>query len=458
MNLYENSKRICGFLVGTINPTTSKKNVTQLIDKIKSERCCTLWTLSKDLNEYNRYHRMLDGSLKNIVDTSKLNVSLLANSSHYFKEQDYAVILHDPSDIRKPHSEKLEGLGKVKSLEGKTINGFRTFNSAGVDLSSSGVRLLSSRPYSTGDEAFVGIQERKDYEQGQIKDSVRREQITQHLKAGSAYHLKDILFEQVKQINKSIQSSNSKAVRVHVLDREFDDKEVFNFFDRQEDLFVIRGKTNRNSDEWHLTEEGKEVPIKLTKQVFFEGFEQHYQKIGFKKKLYQDAKGVFEYGKVTIDEKSYSVVRVKFYQRNGRKIFKQPMLLISNLDVDTDELCSLVFELYMKRSKIEAVFKFCKDVLGWESPRVDDFECFKNILSLVYFIAGYFYEVEPELVHHPQAIFLAQLGNGKGKVTPYYILRGLQKVAEYHQIKQQMEENQITDEQIQDTLKLFAFG
>lgn len=421
-----------------------------------SLRCSMLYTLSEDLNEYTRYHRMLDGSLKNVVDTSKLNVSLLANSSKYFKDRDYAVILHDPSDIRKPHSVKLEGLGKVKSLEGKVVNGFQTFNSVSVSLSGNSVRLLSSRPYSTGDEAFVGIQERKDYEQGQIKDPVRREQIKKHLDAGSSYHLKDLLFEQVKQIDQSIEASNSEAVRVQVLDREFDDKEVFQFFDSQKDLFVIRAKTNRNSEEWTLDDEGKQRPIKLSKQVLFEGFEQDYQKISFKKKLYQDAKGVFEYGKITLDQTSYSVVRVSFFQRNGRRIFKQPMLLITNMDVNSEKLCRLVFELYMKRSKIEAVFKFCKETFGWESPRVDDFECFKNILSLVYFVAGYFYEAEPHLVNNPQAVMLAQLGNGKGKVTPYYILRGLQKIADHQAIKRHLEENKISDEQIQEALKQFT--
>jgi hypothetical protein len=90
-----------------------------------------------------------------------LNIALLAHGSSYFKDKDYAIILHDPSDIRKPHSHQLDGLGKVRSLAGSIINGFRTFNSVGVNLSDSSVRLLSSRPYSTADSAFVGVSEQK---------------------------------------------------------------------------------------------------------------------------------------------------------------------------------------------------------------------------------------------------------------------------------------------------------
>jgi hypothetical protein len=101
------------------------------------------------------------------------------------------------------------------------------------------------------------------------------------------------------------------------------------------------------------------------------------------------------------------------------------------------------------------VFKFCKDVLGWEKPRVDNFECFKNILALVYFIAGYYYEVEPQLASHPQAILLAKLGNGKGKVTPYYILRGLQKVAMQQQMQQLLDENEVFQQQLDQITQSF---
>ncbi len=318
----------------------------------------------------------------------------------------------------------LESLGKVKSLEGKLVNGYRTFNSIAVDLKGSSLRLLSSSPYSTGEEAFVGVGEAKAYQSGQVNEAERRAQIAAHQQAGTAYNLKDILCEHIQTIDQTIQQANPQAVRVHVLDREFDDQAVFKFFQEQDDLFAIRAKISRNANEWQINQHGKQQAVKLKEQVLYEGFERHYDKVAFKKRVFQNAKGVFEYGTLTLAEDTYSVLRVCFYDRKGARIFKEPMLLITNMQVDMDLLCELVFELYMKRSKIEAVFKFCKDVLGWESPRVHDFECFKNLLALVYFVAGYFYEVEPELATHPQAILLAKMGNGKGKVTPYYILSG----------------------------------
>ena len=58
-----------------------KKNIASLTNKMMSTRCSNLWTLSESSSEYTRYTRMLNGSLKNIVDSSKLNIALLAHGS-----------------------------------------------------------------------------------------------------------------------------------------------------------------------------------------------------------------------------------------------------------------------------------------------------------------------------------------------------------------------------------------
>ena len=43
------------------------------------------------------------------------------------------------------------------------------------------------------------------------------------------------------------------------------------------------------------------------------------------------------------------------------------------MEVTTERMVQLVFEFYMKRSKIEGVFKFCKNQLGWEEFRIKPF-------------------------------------------------------------------------------------
>ena len=402
---------------------------------------CQLWKLSSNNATYKRYYRMLSGELQNVVDVNKLNISLLSNNSNCFKDKPYALILHDPSDIRKPHSQELDSLCKVRDLSGNLVNGYRTFNSVGVEMNRSNIHLLQNTPYSTEDALYVKHTDRDKEEK---------------LGTSGYFNQKSIFKSHIQSIDSQIKSVSPDCQIVDILDREFDDKEVFEYLSSKSHLFVIRCKTNRKGTEYELDEFGKEKQIKLSKQFFMNGFEKSYQKIKFKSKVYQDVKGVFEYSPISIEDKPYHLVRVSFYTRKGHRVFKEPMLLITNMVVDNEQITELVYEMYLQRSKIEAVFKFCKDVMGWESPRVADFECFKNILSFVFFLTGYFYEIEHELIKKPEAIILAEMGNGKGKVTPYYILLGLKKLIDFIQIKQLVDKQNLTVKDIENITQMFV--
>ena len=84
-----------------------------------------------------------------------------------------------------------------------------------------------------------------------------------------------------------------------------------------------------------------------------------------------------------IEEKSYQVVRITLQNREGKKLFKKPMLLISNIEVKSYLQAKEIYHIYLLRPKIEAVFKFLKDVLGWEEFQVRDCESIKKLNSLV---------------------------------------------------------------------------
>lgn len=111
-----------------------RENTENLSNKIINNQTSQLWSLSENKNEYNKNLRLLNGSLQTVVDVSKLNVSLLANSIDFLKDKVYIIVLHDGSDIRKPWSKKLENLDFVRDLEGKLVDGYPTFNSIAVDL------------------------------------------------------------------------------------------------------------------------------------------------------------------------------------------------------------------------------------------------------------------------------------------------------------------------------------
>jgi len=122
------------------------------------------------------------------------------------------------------------------------------------------------------------------------------------------------------------------------------------------------------------------------------------EKVQLKGKTYQTASCLIEYDDFKLDNSSYTVVRIILKDRYGKKIFKNPMLLLTNREIKTAEHAHGIYFIYLQRSKIEGVFKFIKEVLGWEEFQVRDFESIKNIIALGFFIGGYFYEIESELI------------------------------------------------------------
>jgi hypothetical protein len=412
--------------------------------------------LSKDQAEYIKYFRMFSGELKTVVDTSKLNISLLQNAKAFFKDKEIVCNIHDGSPIRKPESKTLDALGKVKSLDNKIVNGYDTFNSVMVDVKAHSVRLLSTTPFSNGEPNFVGIAERYAYENGQIKDKARRDEIAMYDENGTSFNQKDIIFNQLRNIDSSIKSERPDLTIIDIFDRGFDDCELFELEESLGNDFIVRGKCNRNSNELQLDENGQERAVKLVKQQFFKGEEKVYSNITFRGTKYTDAKGVFEWNEVKIKEKTYSVLKVSFYKKNGHRIFKDDMLLITSMFIDDIQMAMTIWELYMQRAKIEGVFRFCKQELGWEAPRMDDWTTMRNLLSMVYFIAGYFYEIEHELTNDPTSQWLAKLGDGKGKVTIHFILKGLAKIIAYLEIKSLIDQNIVNQQDIKNATKIYS--
>jgi hypothetical protein len=414
-----------------------------------------LFTLSKDKSEYVKNCRMFNGELKTIIDTKKLNISLLQNSVPFFKEKTVVCNIHDGSPIRKEESQTLDGLGKVKSLDNKIVNGYDTFNSVMVDVQGSSIRLLSCVPFSNGEANFVGVAERYAYENGQIKDEVRRAEIAKYDELEESFNQKTIVFNQLRLINEQVKSENPNLTIIDIFDRGFDDAQLFELEEELGNEFIVRGKCNRKSNELYLDENGKEKAVKLIKQRFVKSDEKVYDKIKFRGKTYLGATGVFEWNEVKIKERTYSVLRVSFYKKNGKKIFKDDMLLITSMTIDCFKMANTVWELYMQRAKIEGVFKFCKQELNWEAPRMSDWTAMRNLLSLVYFIAGYFYEIEHELTNDPSSQWLAKLGNGKGKVSAHFILKGLAKFIGYIEIKNLLDQNLISEQDIKNATRTY---
>jgi hypothetical protein len=396
---------------------------------MKTGQSTKLWSLSSDPNEYERNLNLLSGRLKNSLTPEGINEQTLRAGLSKLSVKDQVEIIHDGSDIRKPYSKLLPHLTKVKSLEKQMVNGYNTFNSIVINDLDKQVHLLASTPYSSSDPNY-------------------------NQTIGAGFTQNDIVFGQVKQTDEAIKIQFPDIKVRHLFDRGHDDQNLFEFVDDLESTFIVRVKSSRNSNEFILDDKGKPVFIKLTDAILEQTQERVLEKFIWKNKVFPQAKITITWGKLTLKNKTYSVVKVQVFDRDKRAIFKDQMLLITNELVDSFESAFEIYQAYLRRSKIENVFKFLKDQLGWEEFRVRDFMVIQNIITLCFFVAGYFYENQHEMVKDPQVITICQLANSKGKVTKHFYLEGLKILANFILFQEFIKQQNLTQEQVNQLLRM----
>lgn len=234
--------------------------------------------------------------MKNVLDDEKISEALLSNSIKSLAGRGDLILLHDPSDIRKTYSRKLEDLGKVLSLEKKVINGYSSFNTVAVDVIGKQLKLLGTEIYSNRSSEYVTQEEIKNQEKECPQSATEEEQrryneIKERISSEDYINLSRITQNQLKKISEQLKCEKGIGVLTHVLDRGFDDGSLFNFIDKElKDKFVIRLKLSRTTDEVIINEKDKKRHIKLHEHAFENKHIIDYQKIMLKNKVYQDVK------------------------------------------------------------------------------------------------------------------------------------------------------------------------
>lgn len=388
---------------------------------------------------------------KNVIDNEKISEALIANGIMKLAGKDELLVLHDGSDIRKKYSRELESIGKVRDLDGRIINGYHSFNSVVVDLHGKQVTPVATEIYSNREEAFVSQKDIKLVSRPISKKATEADKLYYEaikVKVTNQPHLNSTLVakRQIQWVSEQLKKNTPSKKLTHVIDRGSDDNDLFVFIKEVlHDDFVIRLKSSR------LADDGE----KLVEKRFCHANTRHFDKIQIKNKVYQNASCVIEHGELL---NGCAVVRVQLFNRDGKALFKVPMLLITNKEVSTSEQASNIYHIYLKRSKIEGVFKFLKNVLGWEESQIREFAAMKTLLTFCYFVAGYFYEIESALIQNETIQFLAYLGKGKGQVTRFYILRGLNKWINKNIVDTAIEKFKITPEQMKEIDRLALIG
>jgi hypothetical protein len=391
-----------------------------LLDAFLEGQANQLWTMSQDANQFERFRNLLSGRLLNSLNPDQINEQTMraALAQAHFKNR--IELIHDGSDIRKPYARKLPNLTKVRSLEGDLINGFNSFNSLLISDLDKRLHLLKSTSYSTADDHYGVL-------------------------AGVSISAQQLQWAQIQEVDAALKAQFPGLPIRHLLDRGHDDADLFGFIGSElQSEFVIRAKLNRNypgdpTQKLHQAALGGHSLTALDRFIW-------------RGKVYQQAQMVLDWGPIELAGKAYRVVRCQLYKRTGESIFKEPMVLITNGLVENHGDAFAIYQAYLRRSRIETVFKFLKEQLGWESFRVRDFYVIQNVLALSYWAGGYFYEQRAELSQDAAVLWLCGLAKSKGKVSLHFLLKGLVIVANHLLFEAFVEEAGLTQEDVQQLI------
>ena len=405
---------------------------------------CKLYAVSIDRNEYKKIYRTLSGNNKmSILDDELINDTLMAEAIQSLSSEANLYLIHDPSDIRKPYSTKAEKLGKVRDLKNNIINGYNTHNIIAITPNSKSVHLISHESYSNKDPKFLKSELVHKVELDKLKED--EASVKEIYDSGDWYNKKTLTKDRIQKVSAELKKTNKHQKITHIMDREFDDNDYFSTISKQGDDFVIRAKKSRSVDN---TVDYKVKKTRLIDSNFSNLYIHKLQKVRFKKACYQDAFLLIEWQECLY----YRAVKITAKTREGKEIFANPMLLITNKFVTTEEQALLIYQIYLKRSRIETVFKFLKEGLGWEEMQLRNFLGIQRLLSFCFFIAAYLYKIGDQEVDDDYAILLARLGGGKGVVSKHYILQGIKALLSKYRVDRFFEEYKPSQDTIESMI------
>ena len=129
--------------------------------------------------------------------------------------------------------------------------------------------------------------------------------------------------------------------------------------------YIIRAKKSRTIEE--KGEDDKK--IKLIESDFSGSGEKIFQKLKIGDKVIQDGRMIISWDEFD----KYNAVKIKVYNRKGESSFKDDMLILTNKKIKDLATAYKIYTTYLSRSKIEYVFNFLREGLGWEKLQIQEF-------------------------------------------------------------------------------------
>ena len=411
----------------------------QLLKRVLEYGSINLFKISQDKKEFKKLRRTITSENKQTdFNPEQINEVLRAHVSEKYAGLDDVILIHDPSEIRKPYSKHSEHLGKVRALDNTIINGYSSFNTIAIEPFGKQINLVDHELYSNRQPDFLSQSTVNELTSG--KKAGGLEEIRGLYESDAYITKKRMALSHIEATSKAMKAKNSQLNITHVLDREFDDGGYFSFINALDDAFIIRAKKSRTTASLSGDIADKE---KLIAHEFTHSHTMIYKKLYLSGRCFQDCRVELEW----TDFGDYRAVLVHLFDRSGKAVFEAPMLLITNKKIHNPYDAFEVYSCYLKRARIEGVFKFMKEAMGWESFRLQDFNGIKALVAVGFFVASYLYEISKKEVYDDFVVLVAEAGSAEnGKVTRHYILEGIKAILTKYRVDRVFNRNKPDEE------------
>lgn len=293
--------------------------------------------LDEDIKKAYTIDRLSDNlssSLSNKIDMNYINLAMDSLGTQ-------PIFIIDDSDVTKPLGEKFEDLGIVR--DGSSKN--KTYEKGYHHTEIIGLTQNNRQPISI---------------YSQLHSSKSKEYISAN----------DETFKALDTVINILDDRNIKGIFVN--DRGYDVNEIFKYYFRRHQNFIIRLKENRvvylNHKWYKITtiRDSRKGKVKLN--IFFEGEN---------KECYASVLKV----QITAQKKWINLILVY-------GLGETPMMLASNIPLKSKEDLIRTVRCYIDRWKIEEYFKFKKQEYNFEDFRVRTLKSINNLNKMLTYTIG----------------------------------------------------------------------
>ena len=293
------------------------------------------------LNEHTKKCNTIDRLSTNL--TMELDASIDTNYCNMVMDTlgERPVFLIDDSDIVKPSGNKIENLGIVRDGSSKDKSyekGYIHTEIVGLTQNNKQPISIYSKIYSSNEKEFISANK--------------------------------VTFDGLDKVVNLLNKRNRKGI--FISDRGYDSNDMFNYYFSKKQDFVIRltekRKIYRNHKGFKITTLRDGLKGKLKFKILFQG-EEKESSISVKN------------ARITATKQWIHIIFVY-------GLASTPMMLATNIDINSKDDAYKVARLYFDRWRIEEYFKFTKQEYSFENFRVRTLKAMNNLNSMVSYVIG----------------------------------------------------------------------